>query len=310
MTPPDSSSAAGAGTARLIDGKAFAAALRGRLATAIASVGADHGLSPGLAVVMVGENPASEIYVRNKTRQTVEVGMASFKHDLPASTGQTELLALIGKLNGDPKVHGILVQLPLPEQIYAQAVIDAIDPAKDVDGFHVINAGRLAIGGRGANAPIVPCTPRGSLMLLKDCLGSLSGAEAVVVGRSNIVGKPMAQLLLQENCTVTLAHSRTADLPAVCRRADILIAAVGRPEMIRGDWIKPGATVLDVGINRIEAAGGKTRLVGDVAFEEACRVAGAITPVPGGIGPMTIACLLANTLTAACRQAGVEEPAL
>jgi methylenetetrahydrofolate dehydrogenase (NADP+)/methenyltetrahydrofolate cyclohydrolase len=236
--------------------------------------------------------------------------MASFEHRLPADTGQDALLALIAKLNRDPAVNGILVQLPLPKQIDDQAVIAAIDPAKDVDGFHVINAGRLATGGRGAATPLIPCTPLGCLMLLKDHLGDLAGRPAVVVGRSNIVGKPMSQLLLRESCTVTIAHSRTRDLPAVCRGAEILVAAVGRPEMVRGDWIQPGATVIDVGINRIEGEGGKTRLVGDVVTGEAMGVAGAITPVPGGIGPMTIACLLANTLTAACRQAGIAAPDL
>ena len=292
--------------AKIIDGKAFAAALRGRVAEAVAGLQADHGLVPGLAVVLVGEDPASQVYVRSKGRQTQETGMNSFEHKLPADTGQGELLALIESLNADPAVHGILVQLPLPEQIDEQAVIDAIDPDKDVDGFHVINSGRLATGGKG----MVPCTPLGCLMMLKDRLGDLSGLEAVVVGRSNIVGKPMAALLLGQHCTVTVCHSRTRDLPGVCRRADILIAAVGRPEMIRGDWIKPGATVIDVGINRIEAGGDKPKLVGDVAFGEALAVAGAITPVPGGVGPMTIAVLLRNTVIAACRQAGVEEPDL
>jgi len=292
--------------ARLIDGKAFAAALRARVADAVAQVRQAHGLKPGLAVVLVGEDPASEVYVRNKRKQTAECGMESIEHTLPADTSEAALLDLVGWLNRDPAVHGILVQLPLPKHIDPDKVIDAIDPAKDVDGFHVINAGRLATGGRA----MVPCTPLGCLMLLKDRLGDLSGMEAVIVGRSNIVGKPMAALLLRESCTVTVAHSRTRDLPAVCRRADILVAAVGRAEMIRGDWIKPGATVIDVGINRIprEDGSGKTRLVGDVCFAEAVTVAGAITPVPGGVGPMTIACLLKNTLTAACRQAGVPEP--
>ena len=294
--------------AKIIDGKAFAAALRGRIGTAVGRLTADHGLVPGLAVVLVGEDPASAVYVRNKARQTVEAGMASFKEVLPASTGQAELLDLIARLNADPKVHGILVQLPLPPQIDPEAVLDAIDPAKDVDGFHVINAGRLATGGSGTRAPLVPCTPLGCQMLLRDALGDLTGLHAVVVGRSNIVGKPMAQLLLQDNCTVTVAHSRTRDLPAVCRGADILIAAVGRPEMVEGDWVKPGATVIDVGINRIDKPEGGTRLVGDVAFEAAVAVAGAITPVPGGVGPMTIACLLRNSVTAACRQAGLPAP--
>ncbi len=293
--------------ADIIDGKAVAAALRGRIAEAVRDLEANHNLTPGLAVVLVGENPASQVYVRNKAKQTRETGMASFEHKLAVETSQDELLALIRQLNDDPLVHGILVQLPLPDQIDAQAVLDAIEPAKDVDGFHVINAGRLM---SGAGDPLVPCTPLGCTMLLKDRLGELKGMNAVIVGRSNIVGKPMAMLLLAEHCTVTIAHSRTRDLPGLCRTADILVAAVGRPEMIRGDWVKPGATVIDVGINRIEAGEGKTRLVGDVAFEEAVQVAGAITPVPGGIGPMTIACLLANTVTAACRQAGIEPPQL
>ena len=294
--------------AKTIDGKAFAAALRGRIGAAVGKLAADHGLVPGLAVVLVGEDPASTVYVRNKARQTVEAGMASFKEVLPASTAQAELLDLIARLNADPRVHGILVQLPLPPQIDPEAVLDAIDPAKDVDGFHVINAGRLATGTRGARAPLVPCTPLGCQMLLRDTPGDLAGRHAVVVGRSNIVGKPMAQLLLQDNCTVTIAHSRTRDLPAVCRGADILVAAVGRPEMVQGDWVKPGATVIDVGINRIDKPDGGTRLVGDVAFAAAAAVAGAITPVPGGVGPMTIACLLRNSVTAACRQAGVPLP--
>ncbi|SMF78934.1 methenyltetrahydrofolate cyclohydrolase /5,10-methylenetetrahydrofolate dehydrogenase (NADP+) [Tistlia consotensis] len=292
--------------ARIIDGKAFAASLRGRIGEQVAGLKTRHGLTPGLAVVLVGEDPASQVYVRSKGKQTLEAGMASFEHRLDASTSQETLLKLVAELNADPAVHGILVQLPLPKQIDAEAVINAIDPAKDVDGFHVINAGRLATGQKS----LVPCTPLGCLLLLRDTLGSLSGLEAVVVGRSNIVGKPMAQLLLGDSCTVTIAHSRTKDLPAVCRRADILVAAVGRPEMIRGDWVKPGATVIDVGINRVPGEGDKTRLVGDVAYAEAARVAGAITPVPGGVGPMTIACLLANTLTAACRSAGLPEPEL
>ncbi len=287
-------------TAKIIDGKAFAESLRGRLAAEVAELRSRHGLQPGLAVVLVGENPASQVYVRNKAKQTVEVGMASFEHKLPATTSQAELLALVARLNADPQVNGILVQLPLPKQIDPQAVLDAIDPAKDVDGFHVVNAGRLATGGQA----LVPCTPLGCLMLLKDRLGELAGRRAVVVGRSNIVGKPMAQLLLAESCTVTIAHSRTRDLAGECRRAEILVAAVGRTEMVRGDWIQPGATVIDVGINRVERDG-KTRLVGDVAYEEAVKVAGAITPVPGGVGPMTIACLLQNTLTAARRQRGI-----
>ncbi|MDQ0302717.1 bifunctional methylenetetrahydrofolate dehydrogenase/methenyltetrahydrofolate cyclohydrolase FolD [Ancylobacter polymorphus] len=283
---------------RLIDGKAFAETMRARLKGEVAAFIKETGVTPGLAVVLVGEDPASAVYVRNKGKQTLEAGMASIEHKLPAEATQDEVLALVRALNADPAVHGILVQLPLPGHIDAQAVLATIDPAKDVDGFHVVNAGRLAVG----LDALVPCTPLGCVMLLKDTLGSLAGLEAVVVGRSNIVGKPLAQLLLREDCTVTLAHSRTRDLPAVCRRADILIGAVGRPEMIRGDWIKPGATVIDVGINRITGADGKGRLVGDVAFEEAQGIAGAITPVPGGVGPMTIACLLANTLTAARRQ--------
>jgi methylenetetrahydrofolate dehydrogenase (NADP+)/methenyltetrahydrofolate cyclohydrolase len=294
--------------ARIIDGKAFAAALRGRVGEAVTALKAEHDLTPGLAVVLVGENPASQVYVRNKNKQTIEAGMNSFEHQLSAETSQEELLALVRQLNGDPAVHGILVQLPVPERIDDQAVINAVDPDKDVDGFHVINAGRLMTAAKGSAPPLVPCTPLGCLMMLKDQLGDLSGLNAVVVGRSNIVGKPMAQLLLQESCTVTIAHSRTRDLPAVCRGADILVAAVGRPRMIQGDWIKPGATVIDVGINRIEAEGGKTRLVGDVDTEAAKRVAGAITPVPGGVGPMTIASLLANTVTAACRQRGIDPP--
>ncbi len=295
--------------AKLIDGKAHAQALRDRVAHAVAGLKQSERLTPGLAVVIVGEDPASQVYVRNKGDQALLAGMRSDTHALPDSTTQRELLELIATLNDDPEIHGILVQLPLPPQIESAAVLAAVRPDKDVDGFHVINVGRLATG----LPSLVPCTPLGCLMLLKDTLGHhLAGARAVVVGRSNIVGKPMSQLLLAESCTVTVAHSRTRDLPAVCREADILVAAVGRPEMIRGDWIRPGATVIDVGINRVpardpaKAAEGKTRLVGDVAFEEARQVAGAITPVPGGVGPMTIACLLMNTYTAACRQAGIE----
>ena len=294
--------------AKRIDGKAFAEKLVDRITRAVADLEARHGLKPGLAVVIVGEDPASQIYVRNKGERTHAAGMRSDTHRLSAETSQDQLLALIAELNGDPGIHGILVQLPLPDHIDSAAVLGAIDPDKDVDGFHVVNAGRLAVGLPG----LVPCTPLGSVMLLKDQLGDLTGLNAVIVGRSNIVGKPMAQLLLAESCTVTVAHSRTRDLPALCRTADILVAAVGRPEMIRGDWIKPGATVIDVGINRVpsadpdKAAQGKTRVVGDVAFAEAIEVAGAITPVPGGVGPMTIACLLLNTYTAACRSAGIE----
>jgi len=290
---------------KIIDGKAFAEMLNGRVAAAITALKFAHGLAPGLAVVLVGDDPASQIYVRNKAKQTVACGMESFEHRLSANTTQTDLLTLIAKLNADDAVHGILVQLPLPDQIEEQAVINTIDPNKDVDGFHVVNTGRLATG----TPAMVPCTPLGCLMMLQDRLGDLSGMEAVIVGRSNIVGKPMATLLTAANCTVTIAHSRTRNLPEVCRRADILVAAVGRAEMIRGGWVKPGAAVIDVGINRVQMAEeGKTRLVGDVAFTEAAKVAGAITPVPGGVGPMTIAVLLRNTVVAACRQAGIAEP--
>ena len=285
-----------------IDGKAFAAELRGRVATAVSRLGSSHGLIPGLAVVLVGEDPASEVYVRNKGKQTVEVGMASFEHRLSDQTTERELLVLIDQLNSDPTVHGILVQLPLPAQINTHAVINAIDPDKDVDGFHLINVGRLTTGESG----LVPCTPLGCMMLLRAYAGDLSGQNAVIVGRSNIVGKPMAALLLAAHCTVTVAHSRTKDLTDVCRQADILIAAVGRAEMIQGDWIKPGATVIDVGINRIDGENGKKRLVGDVEFASASAVAGAITPVPGGVGPMTIACLLRNTVQAACAANGID----
>ncbi len=292
--------------ATLIDGKAVAAGLRLRIAEGVAGLAA-AGHVPGLAVVLVGEDPASQVYVRSKARQTVEVGMRSIEHRLDAATPEAELLALVCRLNDDPQVDGILVQLPLPAHIDSARVIEAIDPAKDVDGFHPMNAGRLATGTGG----LVPCTPLGSLMLLKTVRPDLAGLEAVVVGRSNIVGKPMAQLLIAESCTVTVAHSRTRDLPAVARRADILVAAVGRPQMVKADWVKPGAIVIDVGINRIlapELGEGKTRLVGDVDTEAAAAVAGAITPVPGGVGPMTIACLLANTLTAACARRGLRTP--
>ncbi len=286
----------------IIDGKAFAAELRARVATTVSSLESSHGLIPGLAVVLVGEDPASEVYVRNKGKQTVEVGMASFEHRLSDQTTEGELLVLIDQLNSDPTVHGILVQLPLPAQINTHAVINAIDPDKDVDGFHLINVGRLTTGESG----LVPCTPLGCMMLLRAHAGDLSGQNAVIVGRSNIVGKPMALLLLAAHCTVTVAHSRTKDLTDVCRQADILIAAVGRAEMIQGGWIKPGATVIDVGINRIDGENGKKRLVGDVEFASASAVAGAITPVPGGVGPMTIACLLRNTVQAACAANGVD----
>lgn len=289
---------------KVIDGKAFAAGLRDRVAERAAKLASAHGIVPGLAVVLVGDDPASAVYVRNKARQTVDAGLRSIEHRLPADTAEADLLALVHGLNADPEVDGILVQLPLPDQIDAQRVIDAIDPAKDVDGFHPVNAGRLTLGLDG----LVPCTPRGCMMLIEDRIESLSGLKALVVGRSNIVGKPIAHLLLAKSCTVTIAHSRTRDLAAECRAADVLIAAVGRPRMIRGDWIKPGAVVIDVGINRIDAGDGKTRLVGDVAYDEALPHVGAITPVPGGVGPMTIACLLDNTVTAALRRRGVSEP--
>jgi methylenetetrahydrofolate dehydrogenase (NADP+)/methenyltetrahydrofolate cyclohydrolase len=289
---------------KIIDGKAFAEGLRAEVAAGVAEFMTSQGRVPGLAVVLVGEDPASSVYVRNKGRMTQAVGMESLEFHRPATISQAELLELVEELNGDPIVDGILVQLPLPDHIDDKAVIAAIDPAKDVDGFHVINTGRLAVG----ESAFVPCTPLGCLMLLKDELGDLSGMEAVVVGRSNIVGKPMAQLLLGENCTVTMAHSRTHDLASVVHRADIVVAAVGRPEMIKGEWIKPGATVIDVGINRIPAEDGKTRLVGDVATAEAISHCRAITPVPGGVGPMTIAVLLRNTLVAACARAGIAAP--
>ncbi len=294
--------------ARIIEGAAIAERLRARIAAAVAALDPAH-VRPGLAVVLVGDNPASQIYVRSKTRQTLEAGMRSFDHALPATASEEEVLALVHRLNADREVDGILVQLPLPPQIHAQRVIDAIDPQKDVDGFHPVNAGRLMTAARG----LVPCTPLGALILVKSVREDIAGLDAVVVGRSNIVGKPMAQLLINESCTVTVAHSKSRDLPGLCRRADILVAAVGRPEMIRGDWVKPGAIVIDVGINRVPnpAVGeGKTRLVGDVAFAEAVEVAGAITPVPGGVGPMTIACLMRNTVTAACRRRGIAVPEL
>ncbi|MBA4778425.1 MAG: bifunctional methylenetetrahydrofolate dehydrogenase/methenyltetrahydrofolate cyclohydrolase FolD [Blastomonas sp.] len=292
-------------SAKIIDGKAFAAGLRARLAARVPSFVAQAGRAPGLAVVLVGEDPASQVYVRSKHKATLEAGMQSFEHRLPAETSQQDLLDLVAALNADNSVDGILVQLPLPGHIDDKAVLAAIDPAKDVDGFHVVNAGRLAVG----EEALVPCTPLGSLMLLQDVLGDLSGLHAVVIGRSNIVGKPMAQLLLQQSCTVTIAHSRTKDLPAIVRLADIVVAAVGRAEMVRGEWIKPGATVIDVGINRVPGSEpGKTKLVGDCAYDECAAVAGAITPVPGGVGPMTIACLLRNTLVAAHRRAGLSDP--
>jgi methylenetetrahydrofolate dehydrogenase (NADP+) / methenyltetrahydrofolate cyclohydrolase len=289
--------------ARLIDGKAYAEGLRKRIATAVSTLKAEHGLTPGLAVVLVGEDPASKVYVANKAKQTVEVGMNSWEHKLPAETSEADLLALVQKLNADPAVHGILVQMPVPKHIDSAKVLNTISPAKDVDGFHVVNVGRLSTG----QDSLVACTPTGSVMLAKDVHGSLEGLHAVVIGRSNIVGKPVAQLLLAENCTVTVAHSKSKDLPAIVRSADLVIAAVGRPEMVKGDWIKPGATVIDVGINRI-ARDGKNILVGDCEFASCEKVAGAITPVPGGVGPMTIACLLYNTVRAAAAIKGVKAP--
>ena len=290
-------------TATVIDGKAFAAKVRGLVAAHVARLREENALTPGLAVVLVGEDPASQVYVRNKGTQTVEVGMTSIEHKLAIDTPEADLLALVARLNADPAIHGILVQLPLPAHLNSELIINSIDPAKDVDGFHISNVGLLGTGQKS----MVPCTPLGCLMMLRDYHGSLAGMNAVVVGRSNIVGKPMAQLLLGDSCTVTIAHSRTKDLAAVCRGADILVAAVGRAEMITGDYVKPGATVIDVGINRIERDG-KIKLVGDVHYASAAAVAGAITPVPGGVGPMTIACLLANTLTACCRANGLPEP--
>lgn len=293
--------------AKTIDGKAFAANIRSQVTEHVTKLKAEHGITPGLAVVLVGEDPASEVYVRNKGKQTAEVGMNSYEHKLDANTSEADLLALIDQLNNDPKVHGILCQLPLPSHLNEDLVINSISPTKDVDGFHISNVGLLNTGQKS----MVPCTPLGCLMMLRDHHGSLSGLNAVVVGRSNIVGKPMANLLLRDSCTVTIAHSRTKNIEDVCRAADIVIAAVGRPEMITGDWIGKGATVIDVGINRIpapERGEGKMRLVGDVHFESASKVAGAITPVPGGVGPMTIACLLANTLTACTRANNLPEP--
>ena len=289
--------------AAIIDGKAFAGTVRAKVALGVSRLKEEQGITPGLAVVLVGEDPASQVYVRSKGKQTVEVGMNSYEHKLDADTTEEDLLGLIERLNADPAVHGILVQLPLPGHLDEDLVINSIDPSKDVDGFHVSNVGLLGTGQKS----MVPCTPLGCLMMLRDHHGNLSGMNAVVIGRSNIVGKPMAQLLLGDSCTVTIAHSRTKDLPAVVRGADIVVAAVGRPEMVPGDWIKPGATVIDVGINRIERDG-KNKLVGDCDFASCAEVAGAITPVPGGVGPMTIACLLANTLTACCRANGLPEP--
>ena len=291
-------------TAHIIDGKAFSAKVQQMVTDHVTAMKADHGITPGLAVVLVGEDPASEVYVRSKGKRTVEAGMNSYEHRLDATTSQADLLALIDHLNADQSVHGILVQLPLPDHIDSALVINAIDPAKDVDGFHISNVGLLGTGQKS----MVPCTPLGCLMMLRDHHGSLSGLNAVVVGRSNIVGKPMAQLLLGDSCTVTIAHSRSKDLAAICRSADILVAAVGRPEMITGDFVKEGATVIDVGINRIATPEGKTRLVGDCHYDSCAAKAGAITPVPGGVGPMTIACLLANTLTACARSHGLPEP--
>ncbi|PYG28530.1 bifunctional methylenetetrahydrofolate dehydrogenase/methenyltetrahydrofolate cyclohydrolase FolD [Pelagimonas varians] len=299
-------------TATVIDGKAFAAKVRGQVAEHVARLKEEHGITPGLAVVLVGEDPASQVYVRSKGKMTVECGMNSYEHKLPIDVSQEELYALLAKLNADPAVHGILCQFPVPAHLSETDIVAQIDPAKDVDGLHVINAGLLASGQK----TLVSCTPLGCLMLLRDHLGSLSGKSAVIVGRSNLVGKPVAQLLLQDSCTVTIAHSRTKDLADVVRGADIVVAAVGRPEMVTGDWIKPGATVIDVGINRIDApekglkedGSVKTRLVGDCDYASCAEVAGAITPVPGGVGPMTIACLLANTVTACCRANGLAEP--
>lgn len=295
----------------LIDGKLFAQNLRQKMAIEVAKFKKEQGITPGLAVVLVGSDPASQVYVRNKAKQTLEVGMESYEYKLDATTAEADLLALIHRLNQDKKVHGILVQLPLPAHIDSGKILTTIDPDKDVDGFHVVNVGRLSTGDKRA---LIPCTPQGCLMLLEDYLGiqGLKGANAVIVGRSNIVGKPMAQLLLSVDCTVTIAHSRSKDLPQICREADIIIAAVGRPEMIKGEWLKPNATVIDVGINRLdyknEQGEAKQKLVGDVAFNEALGIAGAITPVPGGVGPMTIACLLRNTLIAAARQNGLSDP--
>jgi methylenetetrahydrofolate dehydrogenase (NADP+)/methenyltetrahydrofolate cyclohydrolase len=291
-------------TAKIIDGKLIAADLRARVADEVTRVKRDHGLTPGLAVVLVGNDPASEVYVRNKHKQTQAAGMASFEHVLPADVAQADLLALVAKLNADPAVHGILVQLPLPKGLNTETIVAAIDPAKDVDGLHPHNAGRLAGGLRALS----PCTPLGCIILTKSVHPSLEGMDAIVIGRSNLVGRPLLQLLLNENATVTIAHSRSRNLPELCRRADLVYAAVGKAEMVRGDWLKPGATVIDVGITRLPAAEGKTRLVGDVAFDEAMEIAGAVTPVPGGVGQMTVACLLVNTLRAACAIKGLPAP--
>lgn len=293
-------------TASIIDGKIIAAELRGRVAAEVARVKAEHGVTPGLAVVLVGSDPASEVYVRSKHKQTQEAGMASFEHKLPADVAQADLIALVQKLNADPTVHGILVQLPLPKGFDTDAVVNAIDPAKDVDGLHPTNAGRLASG----MPALSPCTPLGCIILTKSVHKSLEGMNAIVIGRSNLVGRPLVQLLLNENATVTIAHSKSRDLAKLCAQADLVYAAVGRPEMVRGDWIKPGATVIDVGINRLPGAEGKTRLVGDVAYQEALKTAGAITPVPGGVGQMTVACLLVNTLRAACAIHKLPAPAV
>jgi methylenetetrahydrofolate dehydrogenase (NADP+)/methenyltetrahydrofolate cyclohydrolase len=291
-------------TARIIDGKLIAGKLRGRVAEEVKRVQREHGLTPGLAVVLVGSDPGSQIYVRSKHKQTQEAGMASFEHLLPADVAQSDLLALIARLNRDPSVHGILVQLPLPKSLHTETIINAIDPAKDVDGLHPNNAGRLA----GGFAALSPCTPLGCIILTKTVHSSLEGMNAMVIGRSNLVGRPLLQLLLNENATVTIAHSRSRDLPQLCARADLVYTAVGKPEMVRGNWIKPGATVIDIGINRLQGSDGKTRLIGDVAFQEALAVAGAITPVPGGVGQMTVACLLVNTLRAACAIQGLARP--
>jgi methylenetetrahydrofolate dehydrogenase (NADP+)/methenyltetrahydrofolate cyclohydrolase len=288
--------------AQVIDGKQIAANVRAEVAAEVARLQKEHGLKPGLAVVLVGEDPASKVYVANKAKQTVEVGMNSWEHRLPAETSEADVLALVDKLNNDPACHGILVQLPLPKHINSEKVLNSINPDKDVDGFHPVNVGRLWVGERA----LVPCTPTGSVILAKSVLPSLSGLNAVVIGRSNIVGKPVAALLLRENCTVTVAHSRTKNIEDVVKRADLVIAAVGIPEMVKGSWIKPGATIIDVGINRVPSENGKTKLVGDVAYDECAQVAGAITPVPGGVGPMTIACLLRNTAQAAAMIAGVK----